>query len=85
MAVTRRHLVQSLALAAAGAAPKEAPAAELPIDALRRVSEANGINLSDDRLQVLKLVLESHLPQLKNLRDFPIDDSVPPTQGILSY
>jgi hypothetical protein len=80
MTVTRRRLFQSLALtgtAAAGAEPA------IPLDVLRNVSAAHGTNLTDDRLRVVKPVLENRLPQLRTLRDFEVDDTVAPTQGIL--
>jgi hypothetical protein len=78
MPVSRRRLFQSLALTAGGSM-----AAEVSLEALRSVSAAHGANLSDDRLQVVKPVLENRLPQLQALRDFEIDDSVGPTHGIL--
>jgi len=34
-------------------------------------------------LRIVQPVLESRLPQLQALRDFPLDDAVAPTQGIL--
>jgi len=55
------------------------------LDALRNVSAAHGINLSDDQLRVVKPVLEHRLPQLRALRDFEVDDAVAPTQGILRF
>jgi|SRR5271154_6145234 len=78
--VSRRRLLQSAALTAGYATAAETG---LTLEALRDVSAAHGANLSDDRLRVLKPVLENHLPQLRALRDFEIDDTVAPTQGIL--
>jgi len=84
MTVSRRRLLQSLALTGpysrAAAEPAE-PA--IALDALRSVAEAHGTKLSDSRLRVLKPVLERRLGQLQALRDFEIDDSIAPTQGIL--
>jgi hypothetical protein len=83
MAVSRRRLFQSLALtggygtAAGGAEPA------ITLDVLRNVSATNGASLSDDRLRVVKPVLEHRLPQLRALRDFEVDEAVAPTQGIL--
>ena len=84
MTVSRRRLFQSLALTGGyrGAAGGAEPA--ITLDVLRSVSAAHGINLSDERLRVVKPVLESRLPQLRALRDFEVDDTVAPTQGILA-
>ena len=83
MTVSRRRLLQSLALTGGyGTAAKGAEPA-IALDVLRNVSAAHGTNLSDDRLRVVKPVLERRLPQLRALRDFEIDDTVAPTQGIL--
>ena len=72
--------MQSLAFAGAPAAGAE-PA--ITLDVLRSVSAAHGTNLSDDRLRAVKPVLENRRSQLRALRDFEVDDSVAPTQGIL--
>jgi hypothetical protein len=61
----------------------EAAEPAVTLDALRDVSAAHGSNLSDDRLRVVKPVLENNLAQLRSLRDFAVDDTVAPTQGIL--
>jgi hypothetical protein len=83
MTVSRRRLFQSLALTAGyGTAAKGAEVA-ITLDVLRDVSMVHGTNLSDDRLRVVKPVLEHSLPQLQALRDFEVDASVAPTQGIL--
>jgi len=83
MTVNRRRLFQSLALI--GGYGKTAAGAEpvITLDVLRDVSAAHGTNLSDDRLRVVKPVLEHRLPQVRVLRDFEVDDTVEPTQGIL--
>jgi hypothetical protein len=83
MTVNRRRLFQSLALI--GGYSKTAAGAEpaITLEALRNVSVAHGTNLSDDRLRVVKPVLEHRLPQLQAFRNFEVDDSVEPTQGIL--
>jgi len=83
MPVSRRRLLQSLALAAGAGPAVEGAEPGIALDVLRDVSVAHGTNLSDDRLRVVKPVLERFLPQLRALRDFEIDDSVAPTQGIL--
>lgn len=83
MIVGRRRLFQSLALTvgyrtgAAGADPK------ITLDALRSVSAAHGTHLNDDRLRVVKPVLEQRLTQLRALRDFEVDDAVEPIRGIV--
>jgi len=83
MTVSRRRLFQSIALAGATSIETEAAGTVLSLDTLRHISIANGTNLSDERLRVVQPVLESRLPQLQALRDFPLDDAVAPTQGIL--
>jgi hypothetical protein len=87
MTVSRRRLFQTLALAGGYSTgySTEAEGAEpaMALDVLRNVSAAHGINLSDDRLLVVKPVLEHGQPQLRVLRDLEIDDTVAPTQGIL--
>ena len=83
MTVSRRRLLQSLALTGGYSTAAEGAEPAIPLDVLRNVSAAHGTNLSDDRLRVVKPVLEHRLPQLRALRDFEIDDTVAPTQGIL--
>jgi hypothetical protein len=83
MAVTRRQLVQSLALAGACNGALEAADPLISVDALRNVSAAHGSNLTDDRLRVVAPVLRNRSARLQALRDFELDDSIAPTQGIL--
>ena len=83
MSISRRRFIPSLALTVGCTRTAEAAAPAINLDALRNVSTAHGTNLSDDRLRVVKPVLEQRLPQLRSLRDFDVDDSVAPTQGIL--
>lgn len=83
MTVSRRKLFQSLALAAGCGAATQSAEASTTLDSLRSVSTANGTNLSDERLRVVQPVLEHRLPELRAVREFEIDDSVAPTQGIL--
>jgi hypothetical protein len=81
MTVNRRRLLQSLALT--GGSAVGAPESTVTLDVLRNVSAAHGTNLTDDRLRIIKPVLEHNLPQLRELRAFEIDDAIAPTQGIL--
>jgi hypothetical protein len=83
MAVSRRRLLRSLALTAGCSTVVEGAEPAISLDALRNVSAAHGTNLSDDRLRVVKAVLEQRLSQLQALRDFEVDDTVAPTRGIL--
>ena len=83
MTVSRRRLIESLALVGGCGASAEA-AESTSLEALRNVSAAHGMNLSDDRLRVVKPVIEHSLPQMQALRNFEIDDSVAPTPGILN-
>jgi hypothetical protein len=83
MTVNRRRLFQSLALTAGFRTQVEGAETTITLDVLRNVSAVHGTNLSDDRLRVLKPVLEHSLPQLRAFRDFEVDDAIAPTQGIL--
>lgn len=83
MAATRRQLFQQSLVLAGGYSAADGAEPAITLDALRKVSAAHGISLSDDRLRVLKPVLEHRLPQLQALREFEVDDTVEPTQGIL--
>jgi hypothetical protein len=82
MAVSRRRLLKSMALAAGSGTAVEAAEPSSGIDAIRNVSAAHGTNLTDDRLRVVQPVLEQRLSQLQDLRAFEPDDAVEPTQGI---
>ena len=83
MSITRRTLFQSFTLAAASTpASQSAEPTTITLDLLRNVATAHGTNLSDERLRVLKPVLERRIPQLRDLRDFEFDDGVAPTHGI---
>ena len=73
MTVSRRRLVQSVVLAAGGRASAQGQA---PLDGLREVSKAHGINLTDDRLRLLQPVLAMRQAQLSTLRSSDIDDQV---------
>ena len=83
MKVSRRRLFYSLAVTAGGSAAAEGAEPGISLDVLRDVSAYHGTNLSDDRLRVVKPVLEHRLPELRTLRDFQVDSGVEPTQGIL--
>ena len=83
MALSRRRLFQSLALTAGYGAGAEGAEPTITVDVLRNVSAAHGTNFSDDRLRVMQPVLEHRLPQVRTVRDFELEDSVAPTQGIL--
>ena len=83
MAVSRRRLLQSVALTSGCGTAAEAAESTTSLDALRSVSTAHGTNFTDDRLRVVVPVLEGRRPQLQALRDFAIDDTVAPVQGIL--
>ena len=85
MTVSRRRLFYSLALTAGGGAAAEGAEPALSLDVLRDVSVFHGTDFNDDRLRVVKPVLEHRLPQVQALRDFPIDSAVEPTQGILKH
>jgi hypothetical protein len=84
MTVSRRRLFQSLAVAG-GSSVAEGAEPPSALEALRNVSAAHGTSLTDDRLRVVKPVLENRLPQVRALREFAFDDAVEPPQGILEY
>jgi len=84
MTVSRRRLFQSLAVAG-GCSVAEGAESPLALEALRNVSAAHGTNLTDDRLRVVKPVLENRRPQVRALREFAFDDTVEPPQGIFEY
>ena len=84
MTISRRQLFQSLALAGGYSAAAAGAEPTITLDALRNVSAAHGTNLSDERLRILKPVLEHRLPQVRAIRDFEVNDAVAPTQGILA-
>ena len=58
--------------------------AAVSIEELRGASAVHGTGLSEERLRVTRPVLEQRMAKVKALRDFVLDDSVAPTQGILS-
>ncbi len=80
----RRRVLQSLALTAGGIQSVEGAEPAITLDALRNASAASGTNLGDDRLRVIRPVLEQRLSQLQALRDFEVGDDVEPTPGIAS-
>jgi hypothetical protein len=82
MQISRRRLFQSVAVAGSGAAGQAAQPV-VSLDVLHSVSAFHGTNLSDERLRVVKPVLEHRLEVLQPLRDFEVDDSTAPAEGIL--
>jgi hypothetical protein len=83
MSVSRRRLFKTVAVTTAFGAPSKAADPGLSLEVLRNVSSFNGTNLNDDRLRVLKPVLEQRQRQLQVLRAFQPADSIAPTPGIL--
>jgi hypothetical protein len=83
MAFSRRRLFQYLALSGGCSAASEAAEPAIGLDVLRNVSAAHGTILSDDRLRVIKPVVEKRFSELRAIRDFEIADNVAPTAGIL--
>ena len=82
MTISRRRLVQSLALTGASNRVVEG-AQPITVDVLRSASAATATTLSDDRLRIVAPVLNSRLARLQTLRDFEVDDGVAPIHGIL--
>jgi len=84
MIINRRRIFQTLAIGGAcSGLPASGQEPEPGVDALRSVATAHGVQLSNERLRVLRPVLDRRQPQLQALRDFAIDDNVAPTQGII--
>jgi hypothetical protein len=83
MTVSRRKLFGALAFTAGCGPAVEAAESGIPLDVLRNVAWAHGIDLSDDRLRVIKPVLEHRQAQLRALREFEAGDTVAPAQGVL--
>ena len=83
MAVSRRRLFKTVALTAAFGAPAKGADPALSLEVLRNVSAMYGTNLSDDRLRILKPVLDQRQGQLQSLRAFQPADTIAPTAGIL--
>jgi hypothetical protein len=83
MSVSRRRLFKTVALTAAFGAPAKGADPALSMEVLRNVSTMHGISLSDDRLRILKPVLEQRQRQLQDLRAFQPADTIAPTPGIL--
>jgi hypothetical protein len=77
-------MLRSLALTAGCSTTVEGAEPAISLDALRNISMAHGSNLTDDRLRVVQPVLEQRLSQLQAFRAFELDDTVPPTQGIVN-
>jgi hypothetical protein len=86
MNVARRRLLQALALAAPAQAQQQQGAAPLTSGMLRSAATIHGTNLTDERLEAIRPVIERRLAQqLKTLRSFEIDDAVEPTQAPMSH
>ncbi len=74
---TRRSVFHVLAATTAVAATAQESQAD--VAPLRHVANAHGVALSDERLKLLHPVLERRKAALQALRDFVMDDSVPPS------
>ena len=80
--VSRRRLVQTLALTGATNSIVEAAEPSVNVEALRSASEMSGSRLSDERLRVVAPVLKNRLARLQTLRDFEVDDAIAPRHGV---
>jgi hypothetical protein len=83
MAVSRRRLFKGVALTAAFGLPAKGADPALTLEVLRDVSTMNGTDLNDDRLRILKPVLEQRQPQFQRLRAYQPADTIAPTAGIV--
>jgi hypothetical protein len=82
-AMNRRWILQSLAAGVSGGAlaegqtaPAVAPDAAPGIEALRNVAAAHGLELDEQRLQVMQKVLPHRQANLKAVREFEVGDEV---------
>ena len=85
MTVSRRRIFRSIALSSGTCAVGQGQAVDASSEALRQVAVAHGVNLSDDRLRIIKPVFANRKLQLQTLRDIEVSDAVAPTQGILTH
>jgi hypothetical protein len=83
MNISRRQIIQSVTLTVGAGAPAEAAESAIRLNVLLDAARLNGMYLGDDRLRVIKPVIEQRQARLRRLRDFDISDTVAPTQGIL--
>ena len=83
MKIARRRLLQAVALAGVPDTTLDAQDAAVTVEALRGASLLNGKRVPDNRLEVVKPLIERRQDQLEALRKFEVDDLVGPTQGIL--
>ena len=83
MTISRRRMINVAAITVGAGTPVAGAESGISLGTLRNASALNGLHLSDDRLGLLKPVLEQRMPGLQRLRAFELDDSVAPTQGIL--
>ena len=79
--MNRRRLIHSLALTGGGAAITSGQSPAPSIEALRNVSSAHGVKLSEERLRVLQGTLDQRKARIQVVRDFEIDDSIEPSNG----
>ncbi len=72
MSISRRRLFQSVVVAGGFAPAVEGAEPSITLEVVRDAAVAHGTHLSEERLRVLKPVLEHSLPQLRALRDFDL-------------
>jgi len=83
MSLNRRRLFQYAVLAGGYSTTADGAEPAITLDTLRDVSTLHGANLTDDRLRVIRPVLEHLLPRWPELRDFEVHANIAPTPGIL--
>jgi hypothetical protein len=77
--LTRRRTLRALTLGAAGgAACRKSEPAGLSIEALHNVSKVHGSQLTDERLEEIRPLIEQQLARVEALRGFDLDESVEP-------
>jgi hypothetical protein len=83
MTVNRRRLFQYAVLTGVCSAAADGAESAITLAILRDVSTLHGANLTDDRLRVVKPVLDQVLPRWRELRAFEFPATTAPTPGIL--
>lgn len=83
MTLNRRRLFKYAVLAGGYTSTADGAEPAITLTVLRDVSMLHGADLTDDRLRVLRPVLEQTLSRWQELRAFEVSATTGPTPGIL--
>jgi hypothetical protein len=83
MTLNRRRLFQYAVLTGGCSTAADGAKPAITLAILRDVSTLHGANLTDDRLRVVRPVLEHVLSSWRELRAFEVPAATAPTSGIL--